>query len=150
MKRYFPIAYAAALFLLFEPGARAGGKLKLENLPEAVQKTVKAETQNATIVGISKEVEKGKTQYEVATKVNGRSRDFNVDTSGALVVVEEEVAIDSIPAAARNAIMQKVADGRIKRVETVKQGSAVSYEAAYVSKSGKKGGVWREPRRFTP
>ena len=60
------------------------------------------------------------TQYEVETMLNGKHRDFNVDAKGKLVVVEEEVDIASIPAAAKAAIEKKVAgrqdrDGRDRR-----------------------------------
>jgi len=75
--------------------------------------------------------------YEVESKVNGKGRDLIVDAAGTVLEVEEEVAIDSIPAAAREAIMKKVAGGKIQKVETLTKGSQVSYEAAYVGKNGK-------------
>ena len=81
--------------------------MTLESLPAAVQATVKAQTQNAKLVGLSEEKEGGKTMYEVETMVNGKSRDLVVDQSGAVVETEEEVAIESIPAAAREAIQKK-------------------------------------------
>lgn len=138
MKRFASVLCASALLA---GSAFAEGKLKLESLPAPVQKTIKDNLQNATISGISKEKEKGVTQYEVETKLNGKARDFNVDAQGKLLVMEEEVAVDSIPAAAREAIMKKVAGGKLGMVESVTQGSSVSYEAAFVSKSGKKGSV---------
>jgi len=48
-------------------------KMKIEDLPAEVRKAVKEQTANATIVGLSKEVEKGQTMYEVETRVNGKS-----------------------------------------------------------------------------
>ena len=112
--------------------------MKLESLPVAVQKTVKAETQNATIVGIVKEKENGVTQYEVETKVNGKVRDFNVDEKGALLVVEEEAALESFPAAAREALMKKVGTGKVTLAETVKKGAVTYYEVGFTNKAGKK------------
>jgi CheY-like chemotaxis protein len=41
------------------------------------------------IKNIGKETEHGVTQYEVETMLNGKHRDFEVDTKGALLVVEE-------------------------------------------------------------
>ena len=49
-------------------------KLDMKSLPPAVRATVERETVSATLKGLSKEVEKGKTQYEVETMVNGRTR----------------------------------------------------------------------------
>lgn len=118
--------------------AFADQKIKMSELPAPVKKTVQDETKNAKLVGISKEAEGGKTLYELETMVNGKSRDLMIDTNGAVASIEEEVALDSIPAAAKDAIEKKVAGGKITKVETVKVGSQVSYEAAYTLKSGKK------------
>jgi uncharacterized membrane protein YkoI len=108
----------------------ADDKVKLESLPAAVQATVREQTKNATLVGLSKEVEKGKTMYEVETKVNGKGRDLMVDAAGKITSVEEEVDISAIPAGARQAIQKKAAGGTVKRVEILTEGSRVAYEAA--------------------
>jgi uncharacterized membrane protein YkoI len=113
----------------------------LKDLPAPVQKTVRDTLDGGEIKSISKEVEKGVTQYEVETMLNGKHRDFNVDAKGVLVVVEQEVDIASIPAPAREAIEKKAAGGKLRMVETVTKGSAVLYEAAFTSKLGKKGSV---------
>lgn len=54
--------------------------------------------------------------------------------------MEEETALDAIPAAARNAIHTKAAGGKVLAVETVTKGGSVSYEADIV-KNGKKSEV---------
>src|SRR5258708_977318 len=78
--------------------------VKMKDLPPAVQKTVQDQTKGAVIKGMSKEVEKGKTMFEVETTVNGKARDLLIDASGSLISVEEPVSIDSIPAPAKAAI----------------------------------------------
>ena len=138
MKRFVTMVFAGLALVM---SAGAAGKLKVSDLPEAVQKTVQAETANATIVGISKEKEDGIVQYEVETKVNGKVRDFNVDSKGKLIVVEEEVSLDSIPAPAKDAILKKVGSGKLGMVETVVKGGKTTYEAAYTPKTGKKTAV---------
>jgi Na+-transporting NADH:ubiquinone oxidoreductase subunit NqrC len=125
--------------------AMAAKSLAVKDLPTAVQKTVQEQTKGAEIKNISKETEKGVTQYEVETMVNGKHRDFNVDTKGGLVVVEEETAIDSIPAAAKAAIEKKVGADKLGMVETVTKGSTTLYEAAYTGKDGKKHAVLVKP-----
>jgi uncharacterized membrane protein YkoI len=133
------LATAFALsVVIFAPGLIAAEtKVKVADLPPAVQNAVKEQTKNATLVGVSKEVEKGKTMYEVETKVNGKGRDLMLDSAGAVVSVEEEVDLVSIPAAAKAAIEKKVAGGTLKKVETVTEGSTVFYEAAIKTKAGK-------------
>ena len=59
------------------------------------------------------------TAHEIETLLDGKHRDFNVDTKGKLLVVEEETSLDRIPAAARAAILQKVASGKLRSVEAV-------------------------------
>ena len=127
------LSFAVAVALVM-----AAKSLAVKDLPAAVQKTVQEQAQGAEIKNISKETEKGVTQYEVETIVNGKHRDFNVDTKGALVEVEEETSIDSIPAPAKAAILKKVGDGKLGMVETMTKGSATMYEAAYTTKGGKK------------
>lgn len=114
----------------------ADTKVKMESLPAVVQAAVKEQTNSATLIGLSKEVEKGKTTYEIETKLNGKTRDLLLDSAGKLIEVEEETDIKSIPAAAREAILKKAAGGTVKRVETLTRGSSVSYEAG-VQKNGK-------------
>ena len=111
--------------------------VKLSDLPPAVQKAIEAQTKGAEIKGFSTETEKGKTFYEAETRLNGHGRDLLFDKTGTLVEVEEETALDAIPAPARSAIEKKAANGRVLKVEMVTSGSKVSYEAE-IEKNGKK------------
>jgi hypothetical protein len=126
----------AAVSLLLIPALSADTKVKMADLPVAVQAAVKEQTKTATLVGLVKEVENGKTTYEAETKVNGKGRDVSFDATGAIVAVEQEVDLDSIPAAAKAAIQKKVGTGKLKIVEAVTEGKNVSYEATIV-KAGK-------------
>jgi uncharacterized membrane protein YkoI len=136
MTRTFTIILAIAA--LSAAATAAEKQLQMKDLPAAVQKTVQEQTKGAEIKGLSTETEKGKTTYEVETIVNGKHRDFLVDPKGAVTEVEEETAIDSIPAAAKAAIEKKAAGGKIGMVETMTRRGATFYEAAYTSKAGKK------------
>ena len=120
----------------------ADKKLTVKDLPPAVQKTVEANLNGAEIKKINKETEKGVVQYEVESILNGKHRDFDVDSNGKLLVVEEEISIDSIPAAAKATILKKVGTGKLGMVETfTRPGGETMYEASYTSKAGKKAEV---------
>jgi hypothetical protein len=54
-------------------------------LPPAVEKTVVANSQGATIRGSSTEVEDGKRVYEAALTVNGHARTLEIDEQGNLL-----------------------------------------------------------------
>src|SRR5216684_6441480 len=91
----------------------ADKRLTLKDLPAAAQKTVEANLNGAEIKNINKETEKGVVQYEVESLLNGKHRDFNVDSKGTLLVVEEETSLDRIPAAAKASILKKVGTGKL-------------------------------------
>jgi len=116
-------------------------KIKRSDLPPAVEKTVAAQSAGATVKGFSKETEKGQTYYEAEMIVNGHSKDILIDTNGAIVEVEEEVAMDALPAEVKAGLQAKAGEGKLVKVETLtKQDKLVAYEAQ-VTRAGKKSEV---------
>jgi uncharacterized membrane protein YkoI len=140
----------AAVTLLVLSGASltlaAEKKIKLEDAPPAVQQAIKDATKDATLVGVETDVENGKTEYEAETKVNGHGKDITFDGNGKLLATEEEVSLDSVPAAAKAAIEKQAGGAKIKKVEKITKGSdnSVVYEAA-VNKNGKRSEVLVNP-----
>ena len=105
-------------------------KLTRAQLPPAVEKTVAAESQGATIKGFATEIEKGKRLYEAELEINGRSKDISMDRNGNIVEVEEEVTMDSLPAAVQDALKKRAGAGTIGKTESLtKNGKLVAYEA---------------------
>ena len=105
-------------------------KVKMSDLPAAVQAAVKEQSKGAQLRGLAKEVEGGKTFYEAELKVNGHNKDILFDTEGKVVEVEEQVTLASLPAAVRSEIQKQAGKGRIVIVESVtKDGTLVYYEA---------------------
>jgi hypothetical protein len=105
-------------------------KLKREQLPPAVEKTVATESQGATINGFATEVEKGKRLYEVELTFSGRSKDISMDRNGKVVEVEEEVTMDSLPATVQDGLRKAAGAGTIGKIESLtKTGKLVAYEA---------------------
>src|SRR5215467_6035672 len=74
-------------------------KVQRADLPPAVEKTVAAQSQGATIKGFSQEQENGQTYYEAEMMVGSHSKDVLIDKTGAVVEIEEQVPFDSLPAA---------------------------------------------------
>ena len=112
-------------------------RVQMKDLPPPVQKAVEEQIKTAKLRGLSREVEHGKTYYEAETTVNGKSRDILMDSTGAVVEVEEATAFESIPEAAQRALRTKAGSGKILSVEAVTKGSVVSYEAV-IQKNGRK------------
>ena len=113
-------------------------KIPRADLPAAVEKTVAAQSQGATIKGFSQEKENGQTFYEAELMVSGHSKDVLIDPNGAVVEVEEQVAFDSLPAAVKAGLQAKSRKGKIVKVESLtKHDKLVAYEAK-VQIDGKK------------
>src|SRR5882757_9085392 len=100
-------------------------KIQAKDLPPAVQKAVQDATRGATIKGYAREVEGGKTMFEVETSVNGQSRDLLFDANGTLVEVEEATNLDAVPAAVKAAFESR---GHVLTIEQVTRGKSVTYE----------------------
>jgi uncharacterized membrane protein YkoI len=112
-------------------------KLQFKDLPPAVQATAKAQSQGATVKGYSREIEKGKTEYEVQLLVDGKKRDVSIDPGGKVLETEEVIAFSSVPTKAQDAIKQEANGLNIERVEMVKSDQPTVYEAL-VRQNGKK------------
>ena len=120
-------------------GLAQGGerKIRLKNLPPAVQKTVQEQSQGAKIRGLSKEVEKGKTIYELELLVAGRSKDMLIDADGNVMEIEEEIALAAVPGAVKTELEKQMGKGRLHKLESLtKNGTLECYEV--VIKTGSK------------
>jgi len=124
----------SALSLTLGVTAIADTKMTLKQLPAPVRKAAEENLKGGVITGVSKEIEKGKTLYEVETTVAGHGRDLLFDADGTLVSVEEAVALDAVPEAVRKALTSR---GHVVKVETVTSGASVTYEGV-VEKAGKR------------
>jgi hypothetical protein len=103
----------------------------MSDLPPVVQDAVKQQSKGAVLRGLAEETEHGKTLYEAELMVDGHSKDVSMDSTGKVVSVEEEVKLDTIPAAAREAIQKSAGSGKILKVEAVTEGDKRAvYEAA--------------------
>jgi len=126
---------AATLCALPSPAQEHEKKINRSDLPPAVEKTVAAQTQGATIRGFTEEKENGQTYYEVELTVNGHSKDILIDPAGAVAEVEEQVEFASLPAGVQSGLQAKAGSGKLGKVESItKQDKLVAYEAKVVTK----------------
>ncbi|MFY9609303.1 MAG: hypothetical protein WAU45_11905 [Blastocatellia bacterium] len=124
------LVLSLGLFFTNTPACASEKPVKMKNLPEVVRKTVREQSKGATIQGLSKETEDGKIYYEVELKVNGHNKDVLIDSTGAVVEVEEEIGMGSLPVTVKAEIDRHVGAGKITMVESVsKNNVVVAYEA---------------------
>jgi hypothetical protein len=132
------VVIALTLCAVTLPAEENEKKIKRSDLPPAVEKTVVANTQGATIRGFNQEKENGQTYYEAELLVNGHSKDILMDTAGAIVEVEEQVDFASLPAAVQSGLQGKAGTGKLGKVESItKHGKLVAYEGK-VTTNGKR------------
>ncbi|MFI5114474.1 MAG: hypothetical protein ACHP7J_04955 [Terriglobales bacterium] len=113
-------------------------KIDRSELPPAVEAAVAAQSQGATVRGFSEEKEKGQTYYEAELMVGGHSKDVLMDAQGNIVEIEEQVAIESLPAGVREGLQTKAGKGKLMKVESItKHGKLVAYEARVI-RNGRK------------
>ncbi len=124
----------AGMLLATTPGWGQERPIKRADLPRAVDSAAAVESRGASIRGFAEEREHGRTYYEAELLVRGHHKDVLLDSSGAVVEVEEQVALDSLPAAVKAALITRARPGRIVMVESLtKRGRLVAYEATVVT-----------------
>jgi len=130
MSLFSKISAAALLLgLLFSLANAQEKKIKREQLPPAVEKTVAKESEGATIKGFATEVEKGQRLYEAELIVNGHHKDISMNRQGVIVEVEEEVSMDSLPATVQDGLKKAAGSGTIEMIESLtRNGKLVAYE----------------------
>ena len=109
-------------------------KITRKDLPAAVEKTVREQSDGATIKGFSTEVEGGKKIYEVQMTVNGHGRDLSIDGQGHLLEIEDEIAFASLPADVQAGLKKAAGTATLGKIEALtKGGKLVAYESVVTS-----------------
>jgi uncharacterized membrane protein YkoI len=125
------------LFLLNLPAQAFEKKVKIKDLPQAVQKTVQEQSKGASVRGLAEETDDGKTFYELELRVKGHTKDVLIDADGFVVEIEEEVALATLPPAVKTAFQTYAGKGKIRLVESImKNDTIIAYEAQI--KTGRK------------
>jgi len=104
--------------------------VKMKDLPEAVQATIREQSKGGPIRGISQEKRGGQTSYEVEFETDGRTREVLIDQAGKVVEIEDQITLDSLPPAVKAEIIKQAARGKLLLVASVtKDNVIVAYEA---------------------
>ncbi|MGP0068871.1 MAG: PepSY-like domain-containing protein [Isosphaeraceae bacterium] len=107
-------------------------KVPFDKLPAAVQKAIKRKFPKAEFEGASKEVEDGKTIYEVELEIKDRAVDVAMKADGTILEIEKEIPVDQLPKAVRKKLAAKYPGAKIEKAEEVTKGEdgPVTYEVA--------------------
>lgn len=120
----------AAILFAIPNFSFAEHKIAKYDLPAVVSKTADAQSAGATVVGYAKDVEKGKTEYEIQLMVDGHTKDVTIDPQGNVLEVEEQIQLGALPANVLNGLRTQAGKGSIMKIESLmKHDKIVAYEA---------------------
>jgi hypothetical protein len=105
--------------------ATTASDVQLADLPDVVRKTIVEQTQHATILHLRKTSRGGQELYEAQTNSGSSGKTILVDQRGAVLEIEEAISLSHVPPEARRAIESSVANGKIKKLESIKLPSGV-------------------------
>ena len=111
-------------------------KIALDKVPAAVKEAVKKKFPKAEMKEAAKEVENGKTVYEISIKDGETAIDVSLSDEGKILAIEKEMAVADLPAAVKDAVKTKYAEGMITKAEEITKEETVSYEV--IVKNGDK------------
>ncbi len=131
--RLASVCLAAAL-LMMTNASIAEDQINKSDLPPAVQKTADAQSTGATVVGYAKDIEHGRVEYEVRLMVGDHTKDVTIDPQGEILEIEEQVALDALPANVFQGLSVRARKGRLVKAESLtRQGRIVAYEAEVIT-----------------
>jgi hypothetical protein len=107
-------------------------KVPVDKLPEAVLKSIKRKFPKAEIEKAAKEVEDGKTVYEVELEIKDHAIDVSLKADGTVLEIEREIPVDELPTKVKKKLAAKYPGAKIAKAEEVTKGEdgPVRYEIA--------------------
>ncbi len=130
------LAFTAALTLTlaFLPAAAqekekdTEQKISRAQVPPPVLAAFAKSYPQAKVVGYSREVENGKTLYEIESKEGAMTRDATYLADGTLHLVEESMPASELPQPVTEALHKNYPKAQIKLAEKLTEGGKISYE----------------------
>lgn len=150
MKRRLLLISLSVTAISLTPLQGLAEKVKFEQLPEAVQKSVRVHAGAAPIEDIDREIRNGRVTYEVAYKKNGQHTELLVLEDGSVVVGDAaqppgaaaanepkqlsdatKVELDEVPEQVRQTIQLHAGSSRIEDIDKGKLDGRTVYQAAF-------------------
>ena len=124
-------------FTVAEAGNVTSIDVSLEQLPGAVQQTIKGKVGGGKLDGVAKTFDEGEMTYDVNwTSAAGKAGDFTVGPKGKLL--SEEVTLGGLPTEVQSAIRSNLGNGRLLRIDQeyeVKKKQSAGYEVEVLTGS---------------
>jgi len=120
---------------IFDPAnAQAKKQFTAKDLPAAVTEAFTKAYPKAVITGADKEVEKGKTVYEIESLDGATKRDLLYTPDGKAIEIEEALPAESLPEAVKKAIAKEFPTGTIQKAEKTTHDVKIQYDVVVKNK----------------
>lgn len=129
------MATVLTLTVSFCSNAQSKKKDAAKNIPQVVLDAFKKAYPNAVIKGSGKEVEEGKTFFEIESVDGKVKRDLLYLPDGKVAEIEEKIPAKDLPASVIESVKKESPKGKITTAERVTKDGAENYEL--IVKSGK-------------
>jgi Putative beta-lactamase-inhibitor-like, PepSY-like len=110
------------------PLAAQEQEIPCKSVPASLSDAVKAAYPKAVVKSCAKEIDKGEVAYEFSTDEGKVHRDILYSEAGKLIVVEETIPFETVPAAVKTALKKKHPKGKVALSEKLTGDGIVKYE----------------------
>ena len=124
---------ACVAFLLVGSVMAGEKKITKKELPGTVLNAFERAYPKATIKGLAREDEDGKTCYEIESLDGKTRRDILYFANGKVAEIEEVVGENALPDAVKAAVTKEFPKGKISKAEKLTHDSVVEYEIHIMS-----------------
>jgi len=97
-------------------------KISPKDLPSAIKKAIEKKYPKAEIEHAVKEVEDGKTAYEVLLEIEDHPFDMKFDAKGSILEIEKAISHEQLPARVKKVLSKKYPNAKIEKIEAVTKG----------------------------
>ena len=132
--RFTVPAYVAVSLALAISSFGQETKITKKDVPSAVLTAFRNTYPKATLRGYAKEIEEGKTYFEIESTNGSLSVDALYQGDGTLAELEEQVVPADLPAVVKEAAKAKHPDAKIAKAEKTTRGDAITYELRLTSR----------------
>jgi hypothetical protein len=129
--KYYGLLAAANITLLT---AAPGVPIQYAQLPALVQKGLTVQLGNGKLGDIDRDEEDGEVTFTFEGTKAGRTIDYTLDETGALISVE--VALGETPLAVQKTVRNQVGQGTLESIDKSFEDGKVSYEFEWKTKDG--------------
>src|SRR5712692_8932999 len=113
-------------------------KVPLDKVPKAVLDAFKAKFPEAKVTQASKEIEEGKTIFELAFTYKDHKYEMEVEPNGTIIAIDKQLDEKELPEAVAKTLAEKYPKAKYKIIEEVTKKDKIEYYEIELTTADKK------------